>query len=106
MLRFCEEISVLIFVHVVTKQKGPMPFVYKNEKSGDVLISREVTLRVSSALRSLTTVFGMGTGGSSSLLSPQMAECQPHMAVPSKLNNITKNLKPSGQVIDLLVSIS
>ena len=46
----------------------------KKEKSGDVLISPRVTPQVSSALRSLTTVFGMGTGGSSSLLSPQVAE--------------------------------
>ena len=36
-------------------------------KSSDVLISQEVALQVSSALRSLTTVFGMGTGVSSSL---------------------------------------
>ena len=79
--------------------------VFNKEKSGDVLISREVTLRVSSALRSLTTVFGMGTGGSSSLLSPQVAESAA-FTVPSKLNNITKFSKPSGQVIDLLVSIS
>ena len=42
----------------------------KKEKSGDVLISQRVTPQVSSALRSLTTVFGMGTGGTSSLLSP------------------------------------
>ena len=36
------------------------------EKSGEVLISQGVTPQVSSALRSLTTVFGMGTGGTSS----------------------------------------
>ena len=33
---------------------------------GADLFSRAVTSQVSSALRSLTTVFGMGTGGSSS----------------------------------------
>lgn len=33
-------------------------------KTGDVLISQGVTPQVSSALKSLTTVFGMGTGGS------------------------------------------
>ena len=43
-------------------------------ETGDVLFSQAVTHQVSSALRSLTTVFGMGTGGASSLLSPQMAE--------------------------------
>ena len=39
------------------------------KKSGDVLISR--VSQVLQALRSLTSVFGMGTGGSSSLLSPE-----------------------------------
>jgi hypothetical protein len=34
-------------------------------------------------------VFGMGTGGTSSLLSPQVAESAA-FTVPSKLNNITK----------------
>lgn len=38
-----------------------------NKKTCDVLISQGVTPQVSSALRSLTTVFGMGTGGTSSL---------------------------------------
>ena len=39
----------------------------KKEISGNVLLSREVALQVSSALRSLTSVFGMGTGVSSPL---------------------------------------
>ena len=69
-----------------------MTEVFNNKKSGDVLISQRVTPQVSSALRSLTTVFGMGTGGSSSLLSPQVAESAA-FTVPSKLNNITKLLK-------------
>ena len=37
-------------------------------------------------------MFGMGTGGSSSLLSPQVAESAA-FTVPSKLNNITKLFK-------------
>ena len=37
---------------------------------GDDLFSQEVTPQVSSALESLTSVFGMGTGGSSPLASP------------------------------------
>ena len=73
--------------------------------SGDVLLSQAVAHQVSSALRSLTSVFEMGTGVASSLLSPQVAESAA-FTVPSKLNNITKFSKPSGQVIDLLVSIS
>ena len=38
---------------------------------GDVLLSRAVASQVPSALRGLTSVFGMGTGGSLSLLSPE-----------------------------------
>ena len=38
-----------------------------SEISGNVLLSQEVALQVSSALRSLTSVFGMGTGVSSPL---------------------------------------
>ena len=36
-------------------------------ETGDVLVSREAPLQVSSALKSLTTVFEMGTGVTSSL---------------------------------------
>jgi hypothetical protein len=39
---------------------------------GDDLLSHTVTRAVPSALKSLTSVFGMGTGGSSSLLSPKI----------------------------------
>ncbi len=39
-------------------------------KTGDVLTSQEAALQVLSALKSLTSVFGMGTGVASSLLSP------------------------------------
>ena len=38
---------------------------------GFVLISREVALRVPSAMQGLTSVFGMGTGGSLALLKPR-----------------------------------
>ena len=41
-------------------------------ESGDVLLSRAVSSQVPSALRGLTSVFGMGTGGSLSLLSPEI----------------------------------
>ncbi len=44
---------------------------------GDVLLSRAVPSQVPSALRGLTSVFGMGTGGSLSLLSPEIVlPCQ------------------------------
>ena len=40
-------------------------------KSGNDLLSQGVSTQVSSALESLTSVFGMGTGVSSPLLSPE-----------------------------------
>ena len=42
----------------------------KQEKTGNVLLSQAASHQVSSALRSLTSVFEMGTGVTSSLLSP------------------------------------
>ena len=41
-------------------------------ESGDDLLSRAVSSQVPSALRGLTSVFGMGTGGSLSPLSPEI----------------------------------
>ena len=41
--------------------------------SGNFLLSRAVSRQVSSTLRSLTSVFGMGTGGSSLLSSPDFS---------------------------------
>ena len=45
---------------------------------GNVLLSRAVSSQVPSALRGLTSVFGMGTGGSLSLLSPEISRMLPH----------------------------
>ena len=42
----------------------------KKEKTGNVLLSQAASRQVSSALRSLTSVFEMGTGVASPLLSP------------------------------------
>ena len=44
----------------------------RNMESGDDLSSRAVASQVLSALRSLTSVFGMGTGGTFSPLSPEI----------------------------------
>ncbi len=44
---------------------------YKIE-SGSDLLSRAVASQVSSAQKGLTSVFGMGTGGSPSLLPPEI----------------------------------
>ena len=43
-------------------------------ESGSVLLSRAVTSQVPSALKGLTSVFGMGTGGSLSPLSPEFCQ--------------------------------
>ena len=53
------------------------------KKSGNVLLSRAASRQVSSALRSLTSVFDMVTGVSSRLLLPHKR------ASPSKLNNFS-----------------
>ena len=44
-------------------------------ESGDDLLSRTVTSQVPSALKGLTSVFGMGTGGTPSSLPPEMVSC-------------------------------
>ena len=62
--------------------------------TGNVLLSRAVAHQVSSALESLTSVFGMGTGVTSPLLSPDILLSKmscPRLvgtsSAPSKLNN-------------------
>jgi hypothetical protein len=42
---------------------------------GNDLLSRSPSAQVPSALTGLTSVFGKGTGGSLSLLSPKLCEC-------------------------------
>ena len=42
----------------------------KKKRAGNCLFFRDVAIQVSSAQTSLTSVFGMGTGGSSSLSAP------------------------------------
>ena len=43
-------------------------------ESGNVLLSRAVSSQVPSALKGLTSVFGMGTGGTLSPLSPEFCQ--------------------------------
>ncbi len=43
-------------------------------ESGDDLLSRAVTSQVPSALKGLTAVFGMGTGGSPQLSPPEIVK--------------------------------
>ena len=58
------------------KRKDP-PFragLFFFMESGNVLLSQVVSNQVPSALKGLTSVFGMGTGGSLSPLSPENCE--------------------------------
>ena len=50
---------------------GKLPYRISFE-SGDDLLSRAVSSQVPSALRGLTSVFGMGTGGSLMPLPPEI----------------------------------
>ena len=66
----------------------PFPFRGRVPESfplrvGSDLSSRTVSSQVFSALQSLTTVFGMGTGGPSALLEPTSR----YLSVPSVRNN-------------------
>ena len=49
---------------------APLQRLWKRKNPGDDLFSRKAALSVSSALESLTSVFGMGTGMASPLESP------------------------------------
>ena len=64
---------------ILCKQLNPhktkrIPSQVSFTNSGDVLLSRAVAHQVSSALRSLTTVFGMGTGVTFLLLPPNICQ--------------------------------
>ena len=48
----------------------PAELILQNIKPGDVLLSQGEIPQLPSALKSLTSVFGMGTGVTSSPLSP------------------------------------
>jgi hypothetical protein len=55
---------------VPTENAGPRAIPRERKNPGDDLCSRKAALSVSSALESLTSVFGMGTGMASPLESP------------------------------------
>ena len=63
-------ISYFTFFKQDRREDGTWEFVSDREKTGNDLLSQAVSRQVSSALGSLTAVFGMGTGVSSPLLSP------------------------------------
>ena len=89
----------------------------KKKRAGTYLFSQVVSNQVSSAQQSLTSVFGMGTGGTSASSAP--AIYAQHISLtyslyprdaPSKLNNklrqIRSTIKTCGQALDLLVHAS
>ena len=85
-LDFCEKLKKTILKNNKKSNKSaphntnitPMPIKKKKKKRGEpllieygnVLLFQPVTRPVPSALRSLTSVFGMRTGGTSSAISP------------------------------------
>ena len=116
----------------ISKKSDPKIALYKKEGVGIALFSRAASSQVSSAPVSLTTVFGMGTGGSSPSLTPTLPFIQdaytPYIPpVKAYLQNrithlyssdskkLFKFLYPSfslcfepcfGQALDLLVSVN
>ena len=56
------------------RKTHPHGQVFLFMESGNVLLSQVVSNQVPSALKGLTSVFGMGTGGSLSPLSPENCE--------------------------------
>ena len=60
-------------------------------ESGDDLLFRAVSSQVPSALRALTSVFGMGTGASLSLLSPEILFCFQGLPFESVLRSLSRS---------------
>ena len=54
-------------------KKAQLMLSFFHMESGSVLLSRAVSSQVPSALKGLTSVFGMGTGGTLSPLSPEFS---------------------------------
>ena len=59
---------------IMKKEPTPIRGGFFFMESGNVLLSQVVSNQVPSALKGLTSVFGMGTGGSLSPLSPENCE--------------------------------
>ena len=75
-------------------------------ESGSVLLSRAVSSQVPSALKGLTSVFGMGTGGSLSLSPPEYIQGLYPENRTSKSQTSSTSFSPWSldQVLDRLVS--
>ena len=59
--------------------------------SGNVLLSRAVSSQVPSALKGLTSVFGMGTGGTLSPLSPEFFQVRTLKTAHPDFLHLAKN---------------
>ena len=78
------------------------PHLRADMESGGDLLSRTVTSQVPSALKGLTSVFGMGTGGTPSSLPPEMVSYFARQAEHFSLRNLNRrNSAPRS----LLVSV-
>ena len=70
-------------------KKAQLKLSFFHMESGSVLLSRAVSSQVPSALKGLTSVFGMGTGGTLSPLSPEFSR------IPSYPENRTSRFPSS-----------
>ena len=74
MLHLAEDGPEAILCQVPKQGTPHIHGVFLVLESGNVLLSRAVSSQVPSALKGLTSVFGMGTGGSLSPLSPEFCQ--------------------------------
>ena len=74
MLHLAEDGPEAILCQVPKQETPHIHGVFLVLESGNVLLSRAVSSQVPSALKGLTSVFGMGTGGSLSPLSPEFCQ--------------------------------
>ena len=70
----CRRSSLDLFAKGACRRNCFLQHALFHLESGNVLLSRAVSSQVPSALKGLTSVFGMGTGGSLSPLSPECCQ--------------------------------
>ena len=77
------------------EERRPSRAALFERKTGGVLLSQGISTQVPSALRGLTSVFGMGTGVTLSLWPPEIS-CQQvcHLRTPEQARAIVES-KPS-----------
>ena len=67
----CIFLTFMVIFHGTKFTKKEKHHCFSYMDSGNVLLSRAVSSQVPSALKGLTSVFGMGTGGTPSPSSPE-----------------------------------